>query len=396
MINYRIGERKPGARGPSDVGASAGTYELPGVGSAPLLPVAPRGCPAARRQRRSEPGRADALVRIAELGIWLGEKVLPSPAPVQASNARVTKGVCGDPTVIGGQASESVDRSCSSQTARSSVCTATTQPRHSERGPAYDPTASERCRPGPGCSWPRRASTSRPAGRAAARPRSGRGPARDPTGPGRCRPGPDAVGFAEHRADLLVERQRSLVAAARLLVVRAAQGDVAQALDAVGFAEHVSDLPVERQRGLVAGARLLVIRAGQGDVAQAIDASTSPPASPPGSSASVAPPAARSSPSTRPGTRSAPGRPVDRRGEPRGPERRRPLAERRIDLTAISARSTTATRRSASRSRAGRSTRWRPRLRLARRPLPAPARTPLPAHRLRLPGGVRRIARAHE
>ena len=40
-------------------------------------------------------------------------------------------------------------------------------------------------------------------------------------------------------------------------------------LDAIGLAEHVADLLVERQRRLVALARALMIGAGKGDVAEA-------------------------------------------------------------------------------------------------------------------------------
>ena len=46
-------------------------------------------------------------------------------------------------------------------------------------------------------------------------------------------------------------------------MIGAGKGDVAEALDAIGLAEHGADLPVERQRRLVALARAVVIGAGR-------------------------------------------------------------------------------------------------------------------------------------
>jgi hypothetical protein len=54
--------------------------------------------------------------------------------------------------------------------------------------------------------------------------------------------------------------------AAGLVVIRAFQGDVAEALDAGGLTEHIADLTVERERGVVVAAGLLVIGLGQGTV----------------------------------------------------------------------------------------------------------------------------------
>ena len=51
-----------------------------------------------------------------------------------------------------------------------------------------------------------------------------------------------------------------------MVVIRAFQGDVAEALDAVGLTEHSADLAVERERGVVVAAGLLVIGPGQGTV----------------------------------------------------------------------------------------------------------------------------------
>ena len=70
-----------------------------------------------------------------------------------------------------------------------------------------------------------------------------------------------------------------LIAPARCLA-RSGQRDVAEALDAVGLAQHVADLAVERQRLLVARARLLVVRAPQRDVAEAAMQFASPSTSP--------------------------------------------------------------------------------------------------------------------
>src|SRR5208282_2080119 len=61
----------------------------------------------------------------------------------------------------------------------------------------------------------------------------------------------DAVGLAQHVADLAVERQRLLVRRARRVVLPAPQRDVAEAPDAVGLAQHGADLAEERQRLLI-------------------------------------------------------------------------------------------------------------------------------------------------
>ncbi len=70
----------------------------------------------------------------------------------------------------------------------------------------------------------------------------------------------------------LVKRQRRLVALARALVIGAGKRDVAEAPDAIGLAEHAADIMVKRQRRLVALARAPVISAFKRDVAQALDA----------------------------------------------------------------------------------------------------------------------------
>ena len=65
---------------------------------------------------------------------------------------------------------------------------------------------------------------SRPVGRAAAPPRIAGARPRDRSGEGDVAEALDAIGLAEHGADLLVERQRRLVALARALVIGAGEG----------------------------------------------------------------------------------------------------------------------------------------------------------------------------
>ena len=70
-----------------------------------------------------------------------------------------------------------------------------------------------------------------------------------------------AVGLTQHVPHLLVQWQRLLVAAPRLVVLRAPHGEVSQAPDAVGLADHVPGLPVQRQRLLIPGAGGIMVGA---------------------------------------------------------------------------------------------------------------------------------------
>jgi len=72
----------------------------------------------------------------------------------------------------------------------------------------------------------------------------------------------DAVGFG----DALVQRQRRPPPLLRCRRVAGGLRDVAEALDAVGLAEHVADLPVQRQRLLIRRPRRRVIGARERDV----------------------------------------------------------------------------------------------------------------------------------
>jgi len=83
-----------------------------------------------------------------------------------------------------------------------------------------------------------------------------------------------AVGLTQHVPHLLVQWQRLLVAAPRLVVLRAPHGEVSQAPDAVGLAQHVAHAAIQGHRLLVAAPRLVMLREFQGDIPQTLNAAS--------------------------------------------------------------------------------------------------------------------------